>query len=110
MKKFFLSLTVLFASIAAFAQIENPVKWAYSATRVSDKVYEIHMTATIDPKWHIYAQDAGEGPEPNQGLEQVLDRRQPSVPGMSQRAGEPPLQVPGGRHAYQERRKHENQR
>ena len=65
MKKLSLSLSLtLFTLAAAFAQIENPVKWSYTATRVSDKVYEIHMTATLDPKWHIYAQEAGEGPEP----------------------------------------------
>lgn len=27
-------------------------------------MYELHMTATIQPKWHLYAQDAGEGPLP----------------------------------------------
>ncbi|RYY71903.1 MAG: sugar transporter [Chitinophagaceae bacterium] len=61
MKKITLSLiTILIASAAAFAQIENPVKWSYSAKKISDKVYEVYMTATLDPKWHIYAQDAGE--------------------------------------------------
>ncbi|MDB5201797.1 MAG: hypothetical protein JWQ27_1206 [Ferruginibacter sp.] len=62
-----LSLTisfVLFTIAGVFAQIENPVKWTYTAKKVSDKVYEIHMQATLDPKWHIYAQEAGEGPEP----------------------------------------------
>jgi len=64
MKKF--SLTVIASLIFAFvfAQIENPVKWSYTAKRISDKVYEVHLTATLDPKWHIYAQDAGDGPEP----------------------------------------------
>jgi len=64
MKRFSLTLIALFSIAVAFAQIENPVKWTYTAKRVSDKVYEIHMTATLDPKWHIYAQEAGEGPEP----------------------------------------------
>ena len=64
-KKITLSLlTVLFISAAAFAQIENPVKWSYSAKKISDKVYEVYITATLEPKWHIYAQEAGEGPEP----------------------------------------------
>jgi len=49
---------------AATAQIENPVKWSYTAKKISDKVYDVYVTATLDPKWHIYAQDAGEGPEP----------------------------------------------
>jgi len=46
------------------AQILNPVHWAYSAKKVADKTYEIHITALIDGDWHIYAQDAGEGPVP----------------------------------------------
>lgn len=49
---------------AATAQIENPVKWSYTAKKISDKVYDVYVTATLDPKWHIYAQEAGEGPEP----------------------------------------------
>ena len=46
------------------AQVENPVSWSYSAKKISDKLFELHITATIADKWHIYAQDAGEGPEP----------------------------------------------
>ena len=49
---------------AAIAQIENPVKWTYTSKKIADKTYELHMTATLDGKWHIYAQNAGEGPEP----------------------------------------------
>ena len=65
MKKITLSLiTALMFSAAAFAQIENPVKWSYTAKKISDKVYEVYITANLDPKWHIYAQEAGEGPAP----------------------------------------------
>ena len=46
------------------AQISNPVKWSFSALKVSDKTYEIHAKANLDPKWHIYSQNAGEGPQP----------------------------------------------
>ena len=64
MKKFLLIITVLLTVQVASAQLLNPVKWSYTATKVSDKLYEIHLTAVLDKKWHIYAQDAGEGPEP----------------------------------------------
>lgn len=65
MKKITLSFFIaMIFSAAAFAQIENPVKWSYTAKKIADKVYEVHITANLDPKWHIYAQDAGEGPEP----------------------------------------------
>ncbi|MFT3982061.1 MAG: protein-disulfide reductase DsbD family protein [Ferruginibacter sp.] len=65
MKKITLSLLVtLFVAGVAMAQIENPVKWSYTAKKISDKEYDIYITASIDAKWHLYAQDAGEGPEP----------------------------------------------
>lgn len=61
-----LSVAMLFFFAAAIAQIENPVKWTYSVKRIkADKdKYELHMTAVLDKKWHIYAQDAGDGPVP----------------------------------------------
>ena len=64
MKKIYLSVVSFFVMAGAFAQIENPVKWSYTAKMISEKVYDIYITATLDSKWHIYAQDAGEGPEP----------------------------------------------
>jgi DsbC/DsbD-like thiol-disulfide interchange protein len=59
---FFISALIL--SAAAFAQIENPVKWSYTAKKINDKEYDLFLTANLESKWHIYAQDAGEGPEP----------------------------------------------
>ncbi len=64
MKKLYFTFLVLLVAAGAFAQIENPVKWSYTAKKISDKVYDVYITATLDNKWHIYAQDAGEGPEP----------------------------------------------
>ena len=65
MNKFLLIAFSLFLfNGKTFAQIENPVEWVYTAKKIADKKYEIHLTATIEGKWHIYAQDAGEGPEP----------------------------------------------
>lgn len=64
MKKIFTFLfLVLFAGFAN-AQINNPVLWSYSAKKIADKTYELHITATLTDNWHLYAQDAGEGPEP----------------------------------------------
>ena len=64
MKKIYLAILSFFIVAAVSAQIENPVKWSYTAKQVSDKVYDIYVTATLDPHWHIYAQEAGDGPEP----------------------------------------------
>ena len=66
MYKSILSFVIAFFTFCSMgnAQIMDPVQWTYSAKKVADKVYEVHITAAIGPKWHLYAQDAGEGPEP----------------------------------------------
>lgn len=65
MKRFSLTLTLLLAIVAgAFAQIENPVSWTFSSKKIADKTYEVQMIANIGPGWHLYAQEAGEGPVP----------------------------------------------
>lgn len=64
MKKILLALLLIFPfGNALFAQVENPVKWTYASKKVGDKTYELQITATLQKGWHIYAQDAGEGPE-----------------------------------------------
>jgi thiol:disulfide interchange protein DsbD len=64
MKKIITGIFLLLFAGYANAQILNPVIWTYSAKKIADKTYELHITATIDGNWHLYAQDAGEGPEP----------------------------------------------
>jgi hypothetical protein len=64
MKKIILAILILFAVVTAHAQILNPVHWVYSAKKIDDKTYELHITALIDDKWHVYSQDAGDGPVP----------------------------------------------
>jgi hypothetical protein len=57
MKKFTLILLALFVSVTTFAQKDlNPVNWTFSSKKVSDNVYEVQMTATIDKGWHLYSQ------------------------------------------------------
>ncbi|MBX5439763.1 MAG: cytochrome C biogenesis protein, partial [Thermoflavifilum sp.] len=46
------------------AQLLNPVRWNFSTEKINDSTYALHFRASIDPGWHIYAQDAGEGPIP----------------------------------------------
>lgn len=64
MKKILFVSLLLLSTILVKAQISNPVTWTYKAVKVADKTYDIVATATLQSKWHIYAQDAGEGPEP----------------------------------------------
>ena len=64
MKKIVTAIFLVLFAAYANAQINNPVTWTYTAKKIADKTYELHMTATIDGNWHLYAQDAGKGPEP----------------------------------------------
>jgi hypothetical protein len=65
MKKIILFALVVCSGTLAIAQSSKQVNWVYSAKKVADKTYEIHMTATIGGDYHLYAQDAGgDGPIP----------------------------------------------
>ena len=53
------SLLLLFSVIVvafASAQTLNPVNWSFSSKKVSANVYEVHLTANIEPGWHLYSQ------------------------------------------------------
>ena len=65
MKKIILSTLVLVLGVTLFAQSDRQVKWAYTAKKIADKTYEVHLTATITGNWHMYAQNVGvDGPLP----------------------------------------------
>ena len=66
MKKIFGVIMLMMFLGGVNAQINNPVQWSYSAKKIADKTYELHITATIGNNWHLYAQEAGEGPVPTQ--------------------------------------------
>ena len=55
MKKIILFLSIAFVAISAKAQL-NPVMWTFTAQKIADKTYEIHMNATIQNGWHLYSQ------------------------------------------------------
>ncbi|MES2417606.1 MAG: protein-disulfide reductase DsbD domain-containing protein [Bacteroidota bacterium] len=62
MKRVSMILTlVLFSTIGAFAQLENPVSWAYTAKKVSKTEAVVYIKATIDDTWHIYSQNIKSG-------------------------------------------------
>ncbi|MET0244621.1 MAG: protein-disulfide reductase DsbD domain-containing protein [Flavitalea sp.] len=64
MKQFLLFSFLVVCGFAVSAQSSKQVKWTFTAKKISDKTYEVHMTADITGKWHMYAQDAGDGPQP----------------------------------------------
>lgn len=64
MKKYLLLVLAVVGFAGAFAQ-EKPVKWAFTAKKIAEKTYEVHLTATIEGDWHIYSQNVGvDGPVP----------------------------------------------
>jgi len=56
MKKLIFTLFLLSAILASQAQVLNPIQWSYTAKKIADKIYEIHLTATIQNTWHLYSQ------------------------------------------------------
>jgi hypothetical protein len=54
MKRIITLFPVLLLAMALKAQ--NPVTWSFSAKKIADKTYELHMTATIQAGWHLYSQ------------------------------------------------------
>jgi DsbC/DsbD-like thiol-disulfide interchange protein len=65
MKRLVLSFSLVLAVFAAMAQSNKEVNWAFSAKKIADKTYEVHLTASINGDWHLYAQNVGvDGPVP----------------------------------------------
>ena len=55
MKKFLAILIIFAAGFKAQAQMD-PISWTFSAVKITDKDYEIHLKATIQSGWHLYSQ------------------------------------------------------
>lgn len=54
MKKLLLSF---FAALTVhIATAQNPVNWTYSSKKITEGQYEVILTATIQPGWHLYSQ------------------------------------------------------
>lgn len=51
-------------TMPAWSQIEDPVTWDFKIESVDGSEVDVIMTATIDDGWHLYSQNAGEGPIP----------------------------------------------
>lgn len=55
MKRILAIALILASSLGSKAQL-NPVTWSFSSKKISDKIYEVHLVATIQNKWHLYSQ------------------------------------------------------
>jgi thiol:disulfide interchange protein DsbD len=57
-------LALLFAT-SVFGQSNKQVQWNFTSKKIAENTYEIHMTATVNGSWHLYAQEVGvDGPVP----------------------------------------------
>ena len=61
MKKSLLFLCLLLTAFVVRAQILEPVTFKSEWRKVSDEKVEIVFTGTIDPGWHVYSTDLGDG-------------------------------------------------
>lgn len=61
MKKSWLLLIALFVAFGAMAQVQDPVKWAYTAVKKAANTYEVTATAVVPAPWHIYSQNTPDG-------------------------------------------------
>lgn len=65
MKKLYIVCFYLLVAICAFAQSSKQVNWSFTANKIADKTYEVHLKAEIGHGFHMYAQNPGvEGPQP----------------------------------------------
>lgn len=55
MKKIIAFLITIFTISSVHAQVQDPVKWSYSAAKKSDKEYILTINATLPAAWHIYS-------------------------------------------------------
>ena len=60
--KHLLPILALFITSSLLAQSDKEVQWTFTAKKITENTYEIHMTARVNDDWHLYSQDAGEGP------------------------------------------------
>ena len=61
MKKALFTLFTLFTLTVSQAQILNPVTFNYSVVKKGTDLYEVHVKAMIDSKWHIYSVNNPDG-------------------------------------------------
>ena len=62
MKRILLASFVSVFYLISSAQSSKQVTWTFTSKKIADKTYEVHMSANINGKWHLYSQNAGDGP------------------------------------------------
>jgi hypothetical protein len=62
LKKFLIVLAAILPFVVS-AQIVDPVKWKFSSELISETEADIIAIATIESKWHVYAQIISSDPK-----------------------------------------------
>lgn len=53
--------SLLLLIISGVTQAQDVVNWKYYTKKIADQTYEVHITASVSPSWHIYSQTTPEG-------------------------------------------------
>jgi DsbC/DsbD-like thiol-disulfide interchange protein len=61
MKRILTSVIVVLLAASVHAQILTPVKWSYAAKKTGAHEATVYFKASIDPDWHIYSLNIGDG-------------------------------------------------
>jgi len=56
MKKIILGSLLICLTGILHAQVLKPVLWSFTSKKIGDKIYELHITASIQSGWHVYSQ------------------------------------------------------
>ena len=54
MNKYICLISFIFTAL--ITQAQSPVNWSFTSKKLSDKTYEVHLTANIQSGWHLYSQ------------------------------------------------------
>lgn len=57
-------LIAFLITVPSLSQIQDPVKWSFDVEAVDENEVDLVIRADIDEGWHLYSQDAGDGPIP----------------------------------------------
>ena len=57
MKLILYTTLILITGCTAMAQMPDPIKWTYTAKKIADKTFEVHITAAVQNTWHLYSQN-----------------------------------------------------
>src|SRR5689334_1808979 len=61
MKKLISLFLLVIVTSQVFSQLKDPIKWSFSSKKINETSFEISLTATVQPSWHIYSQTTPDG-------------------------------------------------